>query len=126
MVRAGDEIAILQNARLYGRLNEDFADAVRHYPDKFVGLADVVEHEADTPTESARLTRAIRQLGLRGVYYAVRGLLRDGYRRGFDDPTFDPYCQTVRSLGVPVFWEIQGVPLRTREAYLSEIDRLNR
>ena len=126
MARAGVDIAILQNARLYGRLNVVFSDAVRRFPAKFIGLADVVEHEAHTPEESARLTRAVRELGLRGVYYATRGLLLDGYRRGFDDPAFDPYWQSVRSLGVPVFWEILGVPLPTREAYLREIDRLDR
>jgi predicted TIM-barrel fold metal-dependent hydrolase len=126
MARAGVDVAILQNARLYGRLNDDFSAAMGRYPDRFIGLADVVEHEADTPEESARLTRAVRELGLRGVYYAVRGLLLDGYRRGFDDPSFDPYWQTVHSLGIPTFWEILGVPLPTREAYLREIDRLDR
>jgi predicted TIM-barrel fold metal-dependent hydrolase len=126
MARAGVDCAILQNARLYGRLNEQFADAVRDYPGKFIGLADVVEASADTPEESARLTHAVHDLGLSGVYYANRGLIADRYRRMFDDPAFDPYWQTVRDLGIPVFWELAGVPRPSTETYLSEIDRLNR
>lgn len=126
MARAGVDCAVLQNARLYGRSNDEFAAAMDRYPDKFIGLADVKEDAADTPAERERLTCAVRRLGLRGVYYANRGLLPDRYAHGFDDPRFAPYWETVRALGIPVFWEIQGVPLPTRDAYLGEIDRLNR
>jgi predicted TIM-barrel fold metal-dependent hydrolase len=126
MARAGVDCAVLQNARLYGRLNEEFAAAARRYPGKFIGLTDVVEHEAHTPAECARLTHAVRELELRGVYVASRGFFPDRYRRGFDDSCFAPYWETVRSLGIPVFWEILGVPLPTKEAYLREIERLNR
>ncbi|MGH2559827.1 MAG: amidohydrolase family protein [Thermomicrobiales bacterium] len=126
MARAGVDVAILQNARLYGRLNEDFAVAIRRFPGKFIGLADVIEAEAESEAERARLTHAVRDLGLRGVYYANRGLIACHYSHGFDDPRFDPYWETVRTLGIPVFWELQGVPMPTVAAYLAEIERLNR
>ncbi len=126
MARAGVDCTILQNARLYGRLNEQFAEAVRQHPDKLIGLADVVEAEVETSAEIARLTTAVRELGLRGVYFANRGLVQEDFRRGFDDPAFDLYWNTVRDLRVPVFWEIAGVPTPTPEAYLQEIERLNR
>jgi predicted TIM-barrel fold metal-dependent hydrolase len=126
MARAGVEVAILQNARLYGLNNELFAEAMAHHPGKFIGLADVDPARADTPEEARRLTGAVRDLGLRGVYYANRGLINDRYRHGFDDPRYDPYWETVRALGIPVFWELAGVPLPTPAAYLREIDRLNR
>jgi predicted TIM-barrel fold metal-dependent hydrolase len=126
MARAGVDCAILQNARLYGRLNQEFADVMREYPGKFIGLADVKEIEADTPEERERLTHAIRELGLRGVYYANRGLFFDRYQASFDDPKFDPYWETVRELRIPVFWEIQGVPMPTERTYLEQIERLNR
>lgn len=126
MARAGVDVAILQNARLYGQNNELFAEAMARYPSKFIGLADVDPTQTHTPEEAARLTRAVRDLGLRGVYYANRGLIHDRYRRGFDDPRFDPYWETVQALGIPVFWELAGVPLPTPGAYLREIDRLNR
>ena len=126
MARAGVDVAILQNARLYGRNNELFAEAMTRYPGKFIGLADVDAAQAHTPEEAARLTHAVRELGLRGVYYPNRGLIHDRYRHGFDDPRFDPYWETVQTLGIPVFWELAGVPLPTPGAYLDEIGRLNR
>jgi predicted TIM-barrel fold metal-dependent hydrolase len=125
MARAGVDCTVLQNARLYGRLNKEFSDAMRKYPDKFIGLADVKETEAHTQGEIDRLTHAVRSLGLRGVYYANRGLFFDQYQASFDDAQFEPYWETVRELSIPVFWEIQGVPLPTSESYLEQIGRLN-
>jgi predicted TIM-barrel fold metal-dependent hydrolase len=126
MARAGVDRAVLQNARPYGRLNNVFADAVRTHPDRFVGLADVKEGEADTDAELAELRRAVRDLGLRGLYYANRGLILDRYRHGFDDPRFEPLWEEVTALDIPVFWEILGVPLPTAAAHLAELDRLDR
>jgi predicted TIM-barrel fold metal-dependent hydrolase len=126
MARAGVDCCVLQNARPYGRLNDVFAGAVRRYPGRFIGLADVKESEADGEAELAELRRAVRELGLRGLYYANRGLIHDRYRHGFDDPRFDPLWSEVRALGIPVFWEILGVPMPTPANYLAELDRLNR
>lgn len=126
MARAGVDMAVLQNAGLYGRLNAEFAEAIRTHPGKFIGLADVRPAACDQPEEAVRLRSAVQDLGLGGVYYANRGLIAEGYRRGFDDPAFDPYWETVRSLGIPIFWEILGIPLPTQESYLGELDRLDR
>lgn len=126
MARAKVDMAVLQNAGLYGRLNAEFAEAMRAHPGRFIGLADVRPAECDRPEEAERLRSAVRDLGLRGIYYANRGLIADGYRRGFDDRAFDLYWETVRSLGIPVFWEILGTPMPTMENYLHELDRLDR
>jgi predicted TIM-barrel fold metal-dependent hydrolase len=127
MARAGVDVGVLQNARLYGRLNEFFADVVRRYPGKFIGLADVDEARAHTDEQIQKLRHAVRELGLKGLYYANRALFVDGYRHRFDDPIFDPFWDEVRALGIPIFWEIVGVPHPTDQAaLLREIDRLNR
>jgi len=127
MARAGVDRAVLQNARPYGRLNAYFAAAVRAYPEKFVGLADVDEARAHTPAEIARLRHAVRELGLRGLYYANRALFTAGYARMFDDPVFDPFWEEVRGLEIPVFWEIFGIPdPADPDDQLREIERLNR
>jgi len=127
MARAGVDRAVLQNARPYGRLDDYFADAVRAYPDKFVGLADVDEANAHTDAQIARLRRAVNELGLRGVYYANRALIATSYAHMFDDPIFDPFWEEVRSLGIPVFWEIFGAPdPNNPDHLLREIERLNR
>jgi predicted TIM-barrel fold metal-dependent hydrolase len=127
MARAGVDRAVLQNARPYGRLNQYFSAAVRAYPDRFIGLADVDEPNAATDAEIARLRRAITELGMRGLYYANRALLTNSYAQLFDDPSFDPFWDTVRDLGIPVFWEIFGIPDPSDQQHLLvEIDRLNR
>ena len=125
MTRAGVDVAVLQNAGLYGRLNAEFAEAMRAYPGRFIGLADVRPAECDTPEEGERLRSAVQELGLRGIYYANRGLIANGYRTGFDHPIYDGYWETVRQLGIPIFWEILGTPLPTPENDLRELGRLD-
>jgi predicted TIM-barrel fold metal-dependent hydrolase len=127
MARAGVDRAVLQNARPYGRLNDFFSQAVRMYPQKLIGLADVDEANAHTDAEIEKLRHAVRELGLRGVYYANRALFTTGYVHMFDDPIFDPFWEEVRGLQIPVFWEIFGAPdPGTEEHFLREVDRLNR
>jgi predicted TIM-barrel fold metal-dependent hydrolase len=127
MARAGVDRAVLQNARPYGRLNEYFADALRACPDKFIGLADVDESQAHTDAERLKLRHAVRELGMRGVYYANRALIRSSYVHMLDDVVFEPFWEEVRDLGIPVFWEIFGAPNPANaDDFLREIERLNR
>jgi predicted TIM-barrel fold metal-dependent hydrolase len=127
MARAGVECAVLQNARPYGRLNEYFAEAVRAYPEHFIGLADVDEANASSNEEIERLRHAVRGLGLRGLYYANRALVTIGYARRFDDAEFDPFWEEIVGLGIPVFWEVFGIPDPTStDDLLQEIERMNR
>ena len=127
MARAGVDRAVLQNARPYGRLNQYFSEAVRDHPERFIGLADVDEPNAADEAEIARLRHAVTELGMRGLYYTNRALLKNSYTKLFDDPSFDPFWDTVRDLGIPVFWEIFGIPDPSDPQHqLIEIDRLNR
>jgi predicted TIM-barrel fold metal-dependent hydrolase len=126
MARAGVEMAVLQNARLYGRLNDIFAAAVRAHPDRFIGLTDVDEPNAGSDREIVRLRHAVRDLGLRGLYYANRGHFPANYAHTFDDPLFDPFWAEVEELRIPVFWELVGEPDPTDPALLlREVERLN-
>jgi predicted TIM-barrel fold metal-dependent hydrolase len=126
MAYAGVDVAVLQNAHLYGRLSEYFAAAVARYPGKFIGLAEVDEPNADQETEQRDLRVAVRELGLKGLYYANRGFFFDGYRTYFDHPRYEAFWELVRALGIPVFWELVGVPVPTPENFLLAIERLNR
>jgi predicted TIM-barrel fold metal-dependent hydrolase len=126
MAYVGVDAAVLQNAHLYGRLNSEFADAVRRYPGRFIGLAEIDEPNAHRPEEIDRLRAAVRTQRLRGLYYANRSFLWDRFRHAFDDPQYDVLWETVRELGLVVFWEIFGVPVHTVESYLRELDRLIR
>jgi len=119
------DVAVLQNAHLYGRLNEYFAAAIARYPDKFVGLAEVDEPNADSEAELRDLRVAVKDLGLKGLYYANRAFFLDSYRHHYDDARYERFWETVRELGIPVFWELAGVPANTPESYLREVARLN-
>lgn len=126
MAYAGVNIAVLQNAHLYGRLNEYFAAAMARYPGKFIGLAQVDEPNADSDAELRDLQAGVGTLGLKGLYYANRGFLFDGYRHSFDHPRYEALWETVRALRIPVFWELFGVPVHHDASYLHELDRLVR
>jgi predicted TIM-barrel fold metal-dependent hydrolase len=126
MAYAGVDMAVLQNATPYGRLDDYFADIQREHPQKFIGLASVDVVNAHTQGELKRLRRAVTELGLRGIYYANRGFFFDSFRRSFDDPCFSPFWELVRTLRIPVFWEVAAVPRGTEADYLQTIDRLNR
>lgn len=124
MAYAGVDLAILQNAHLYGCLNEYFAAAVAAYPEKFVGLAQVDEVRADQQVTA--LAGAVQDLGLRGLYFANRAYVQCGYEYSFDDERFDGFWSTVRDLGVPVFWEVTAVPTGSGNTVLPELGRLVR
>jgi predicted TIM-barrel fold metal-dependent hydrolase len=126
MAYADVDVAILQNAHLYGRLNEYFASASARYPGRFIGLAEVDEARAGDPSQVAHLRSAVRDLGLRGLYYANRGLLPCGYRYGLDDERFEPLWEEIARLGVPIFWEILGLPDSSEATLLAQLDRLDR
>lgn len=122
MAHAGVDVAVLQNAHLYGSLNEYFAAAVSAYPEKFVGLAQVDEVKAGE--HAAALVRAVHGLGLRGLYFANRAYVQCRYEFSFDDERFDGFWSTVSDLQVPVFWEITAVPTGSGRTVLPELARL--
>jgi predicted TIM-barrel fold metal-dependent hydrolase len=125
MAYAHVDVAVLQNAHLYGRLNEYFAAAVARYPGKFVALAEVDEVNADCEAELRDLRAAVRELGMRGLYYANRAFFFDGYRHQLDHPRYAVFWETVRELRIPVFFEVAGWPVNTPETFVREIARLN-
>jgi predicted TIM-barrel fold metal-dependent hydrolase len=125
MAYVGVDVAVLQNAHLYGRLDDYFAEAIRQHPGRFIGLAEVDEPNAHTEEELRALRRAITELGLKGLYYANRGFFFDTYRHNFDHARYEPFWELVRELRIPVFWEFAPVPTPTPENYVRELARLN-
>jgi aminocarboxymuconate-semialdehyde decarboxylase len=83
-------------ADAYGRINDQMAELVSKHPGKLYGLATVDAFAGD---DGAReLTRAVRELGLRGVFVeaAKRDLL-------MGDKETRPTLAAAAELGVPVF-----------------------
>ena len=97
-------------ARLY---NDELAAAVAGRPDRLAGLATVpLQH---VPAAVEELTRAVRQLGLRGVYIGSNICGKD-----LDHPDLFPFFETAEALRAPVFIhpiDILGVE-RLRAYYL--------
>lgn len=107
---AGVSTAVLQNAWLYGHLNDYFAEAQRMYPGRFVGTAQVNEAHADEDAQISELRRGILDLGLKALYYATPRFFEVDYQRHIDDARYHVFWDEVRDLGIPVFWDISGSP----------------
>ncbi len=97
-------------ARLY---NHDLAATVAGQPDRLAGLATVPLQ--DVPAAVEELERAIRQLGLRGVYIGSNIGGKD-----LDHPDLFPFLAKAEALRAPVFihpLDVLGVE-RLRAYYL--------
>lgn len=103
------------------RINDQLAELVGRHPGRLYGLATVDPFSGD---EGAReLTRAVRELGLRGVFVAsAKGELL------LDSPRVLPTLATAADLGVPVFIHpITDAQLRKRFASYGRLgSTLNR
>ena len=121
---AGIGTMVLQNDHIYGNLAEYFADAVRRWPGRYIGLAQVDEAVAFRDEELEALEHQVRRLGMQGLYFTMTGFFRNGYRALCDAPVFDPFWRTVSRLALPVFW----VHSATSPAgdYRDEMGRLRR
>ncbi len=80
-------------ARLY---NDELAATVAGHPDRMAGLATVPLQ--DVPAAVAELERAIRHLGLRGVYIGSNVCGKD-----LDHPDLLPFFAKAEALRAPVF-----------------------
>lgn len=93
MVYWADPALAAHLARLY---NDELAAAVAGRPDRLAGLATVPLQ--DVPAAVAELTRAMGQLGLRGVYIGSNVCGKD-----LDHPDFLPFFARAEALRAPVF-----------------------
>jgi predicted TIM-barrel fold metal-dependent hydrolase len=93
---------VLQNDHIYGNLGEYFAEAMRQYPGRFIGLANVDEAFAWRDDQLAILERQLATM--RGLYFTMTAYFRNGYATLYDDPVYDPFWRKVVAAGWPVFW----------------------
>jgi aminocarboxymuconate-semialdehyde decarboxylase len=92
--------------------NEKIADAVRAYPDRFVGLATVALQHPQLAAD--QLDHAIKSLGMRGV--AIGGSVEGAE---LSDRKFDPFWAKAEELGVVVFMHPQPAPGTTQNPRLQ-------
>jgi predicted TIM-barrel fold metal-dependent hydrolase len=120
------ERAVLQNDHIYGNLNEYFAEAVCRFPKRLVGLAQIDESRAYAADQVRELRRAVRDLGMRGVYFKVEGLFVNDFKEFFDEPCFEPFWEEVKRLGIVVFWDLGATPWASVPNYLRTIAAFRR
>lgn len=104
MDHVGVDMAVLQNAKSYGKLNDYFAECVRSYPDRFVGTGEINEFEADKESEISKLSHLVKKLGFSGLFYDVRRFEHIGQPTGFNDEKFGSFWREVNDLGIAVLW----------------------
>jgi aminocarboxymuconate-semialdehyde decarboxylase len=110
MVYWADAVLGARLARLY---NDELAGAVSQRSDRLAGLATLPLQ--DVPAAVVELTRAIRELGLRGVYIGSNVCGKD-----LDHPDLLPFFAEAEALRAPVFIhpiDVLGVE-RLRPYYL--------
>ncbi len=111
MEHAGVEMAVLQNCKLYGKLNDYFAECVREYPDKFVGTGEINEFEADKEAEIEKLRHIVNDLGFNGLFYEATKFSEIGQPIGFNDRKYDRFWRAVSDLGIAVLWNFTSSKL---------------
>ncbi len=121
----GVDRAVLQTGHLYGRLNRFLASAVERFPDRFWALAMIDEWRADGPGPIRVLGRAIKEMGLHGLWFQTGNLFQNGRSETFDDPAFFPFWDHVRDMGIPVYLNVTtGAP--GPDPYLAELAAFSR
>ena len=118
---AGIDRAVIQHDRLYGRLDDYLADAVRKYPDRLVVLGMVDEWRGGEPGELERLKRQVKDLGFSGLYFSTGGFCHNDFAFGINDDILEPLWELVAELGIPIHWFAANRKQPRLERYLGEI-----
>jgi len=121
---AGIGTVVLQNDHIYGNSGAYFAEAMKRWPGRFIGLAQVDEATAYRDDQLAFLEDQVVRLGMRGLYFTMTGYFRNGYATLCDDPVYDPLWRLVKRLDLPVFW-VHSAKSPAGD-YLAEMRRLRR
>lgn len=121
---SGIKSVVLQNDHIYGDLAPYFADAMKRFPGRFIGLAQVDEPFGYRDDQLAKLEHEITQLGMRGLYFTMTAFFRNAYRHFPDEALFDPLWKLVAKHGLPVFWVHSAKS--PAGSYVDEMRRLRR
>jgi predicted TIM-barrel fold metal-dependent hydrolase len=125
MAYVGVDHCVLQAGMSYGVMNGYNAFAQHQYPEKFTALFHVDEPKADLPRWMGEVDRAVKTLGLRGLYYQLDGFARYGFQTTFDDRRYDQLWEALAALRLPIFFECSNIPNYNEASYLRNMQRLD-
>ena len=95
-------VARQQALEVAARANDALAAGIAKHPDRFSGFAAVAMQDPDAACRE--VTRAVRELGFKGVM--TNGFSQVGDAANvtyYDDPIYRPFWATVAELGVPFY-----------------------
>jgi predicted TIM-barrel fold metal-dependent hydrolase len=98
-----DEVALPKEAAVLAeKVNDEMAELVRKYPDRFtVGVATVSTRDIDSALKE--LDRAFNQLNLRGLQLRI-----PINRKPVDHPDFFPIYEKMCQYNLPIWWHPEG------------------
>ena len=113
--------ALLQHDRVYGRLDDYLAAAVRKYPDRLVALAQVDEWRGGQPDQLDRLSRQIEELRFSGLYFSTGGFFHVNFDMDVNHPDLEPLWERVADLEIPIHWYATETRRPRVQVYLREL-----
>ena len=122
---AGVNRGFMQHDRLYGYLDEFFADCVSRYPDRLVAGAQVDEWRGGEPDQLARLRRQVEELGASALYFSTGGFFHNDFSTGVNHESLRPLWDLVADLGIPIHWSPCAMLVPIAEDYIRELRELN-
>ena len=122
---AGVDRAVIQHDRVYGRLDDYLAAALREHPDRLVALAQVDEWRGGEPDQLDRLRRQVRELGFSGLYFSTGGFFHVDFSMSVNAAALEPLYQLVAELNIPIHWYLTETRRPRVEVYLRELRELN-
>ncbi len=104
MEHVGVDFAILQSCKLYGKLNQYFAEAIREFPDWFAGTGQIDEFRAHEQDEREQLQYISSELGFTAIFFEATRFVEIGDPTGFANRQLDPFWREVNDLGMAVLF----------------------
>jgi len=118
--RLGVDKAVLQRGHIYGKLENYYCDAIRKFPDRFIGLTQIDEAIAYEDEQIEELERNIKILKLKGLYFEPGALFKNGFRNNFDSGVFDIFWNHVETLHIPLYMQTD------LSKFIDQMERLER
>lgn len=105
---AGISKAVLQHSHIYGKLNIYYYNAIKKYPNRFIGLFQIDEALAYTEDQIIEAEYCVNKLNLKGVYFEFGGLFMGGYKNKASDKIYNTFWSIIEKLTIPIYFGMES------------------